>query len=53
MMRVEVRKSMLMRTVSGKVTAIEQKDKDDTNGTQKGPLLNPQVQRSNYYHAAK
>ena len=47
------RKPMLTRTVSGKITAIKWKDKDVINHTHKGLLLNPQVQRPNYYHAAK
>ena len=44
---------MLTRTVSEKVTAIEWKDEAVINDTHKGLLLNSQVQRRNYYYAAK
>ena len=47
------RKPILTRKVSGKITAIEWKDEDVMNDTHKGLLLNPQVQRPIYCHAAK
>ena len=47
------RKSILMMTVSGKGTAIKWRDEGVKHDTHKELLLTPQVQKPNYYHAAK
>jgi len=42
-----------MMMISGKATAIEWRDEDFINKTHKRILMNQQVQRPNYHHAAK